>query len=64
MKGKYVGKNHPNWIDFTVDDINKMRELKESGHSYREIGKMFGVTDGTIKRRLSSCSQLETRSIK
>jgi group I intron endonuclease len=46
------GKNNYRWINFTAVEMNEMRELRNSGCTYRAIGKRFGVSADTIASRL------------
>ena len=57
------GKNNPsygkkpgNWINFTEEEMEKMKVRRESGASYREIAKVFNVSHNTIKSRLAKPS--------
>jgi hypothetical protein len=50
------GENHPQYICFSNDDIEKMKRLRSSGYSYKKIGIRFDVSSSTIRRRLLKCS--------
>jgi len=47
------GKNHPQWIHISDEDIKKMIGLRNSGYTFAEIGKKFGVSRSTVRRRIS-----------
>ena len=47
------GKKHWNWIRFTEDEIDKMRDYRNAGDSYKTISKRFNTSRQTIKRRLT-----------
>ena len=53
-KGIYAKENHPCWIEFTDEEIEDMKSLKNSGYSYTEIGKKYGVSLWTVRRRITS----------
>jgi len=46
------GKKPPNWINFTPVELEKMRELRESGASYGEIAKVLDVSYSTVRNRI------------
>jgi len=49
-RGLGLGKENPNFIDF---GINEAKRLRETGLSYEKIGKILGVSRGTIRNRLA-----------
>lgn len=52
-------KNH-NWISLAKGDIQKMRELREKGFTYADIGKRFNISEQTARRRILNISQAST----
>jgi DNA invertase Pin-like site-specific DNA recombinase len=52
------GKKPPNWLEFTGEDIAKMKALREAGCTYKEISKKYRVSRRTITRRIK---QLERK---
>jgi DNA-binding NarL/FixJ family response regulator len=49
-------ENHPCWIHFTDEEIAEMRALRKAGHTYKEIGRWYGISRDTVRRRLNSVS--------
>ena len=50
-------ENNPAWINISRKDIEKMKKLKKSGKTYKEIGELFGVSSTTVRRRVLDISR-------
>ena len=56
MSEAQMDKKNSCWINFTEEELEKMRELRESGATYGEIAKLFDVSPQTITRRIKEVS--------
>jgi group I intron endonuclease len=49
-----IGENSPNWIDIPDETILSMGLLRKQGYTYQKIADIFGVSYGTVYRRLNT----------
>lgn len=60
LSKSHLKEKNPNWVSFSKDEIQQMRELREEGFTYKEIGKKFSVSKQTARRRILNLSQAST----
>lgn len=52
-----LAENNPNYVKIAEKDLETMRKMRQDGSTYKEIGKQFGVSYSTAKRKILGISR-------
>jgi DNA invertase Pin-like site-specific DNA recombinase len=59
MNGDSIGRKKK-YSKFTQDDIECMESLKSEGYTYRQIGKVYGISRDAVRSRINRRKQVQS----